>query len=195
MTSLPRDEAFIQSLLRRTQGDGPDNRASRAALRRGLGKAPGEAPEVFPYVVPWLGTDPRRREEWAYYLVAALLASHPVSWPGDAYRTNLGASLRWACDRRSSPAAVERRFVATLNADADDLSDHLRHAVSLCRAEEVPVNWLQLLRDIRDWDRDDRVVQRRWAGAFWATSDQTDAPAATDAGEPSVAATTITPQR
>jgi CRISPR system Cascade subunit CasB len=62
---------------------------------------------------------------------------------------------------------VERRFVALLNCHQDDLDHHLRQAVSLLKSKDAPVDWAELLKDIQRWDNDDRLVQRRWARAFW----------------------------
>lgn len=146
-----------------------EDRAALAALRRSLGKSPGEAAETHRYVLRF---NPEPWEESAYYLVAGLFALHPESWPhkeGDKRLTNLGASFAWmkAKPEASSDSSIERRFVALLDCHADDLADHLRHAVSLLKAKEIPVDWLQLLRDLRRWNHEERFVQRGWARAFW----------------------------
>ena len=62
---------------------------------------------------------------------------------------------------------AEKRFVALLNCHQEDLPDHLRHAVSLLRSKEIPIDWARLLRDLRWWHREDKRVQRDWARAFW----------------------------
>jgi CRISPR system Cascade subunit CasB len=56
--------------------------------------------------------------------------------------------------------------------------------VGLLRQHDVPVNWLQLLRDLGDWEHPDREVQRRWARSFWggsATAPLNGAPASDQA--------------
>jgi CRISPR system Cascade subunit CasB len=160
-----------------------DNRAALAALRRGLGKPPGTTPEMYPYVVPLA---PERGDD-PYYLVAALFAWHPDPWHAPGRTSNLGASMARVA-RDSGSESIERRFVAMLNAPSEDLPEHLRHAVGLCRAHEVPVNWLQLLRDLQWWDASGsgyRRVQRSWAGSFWnaapAEAAVTEAPTDTSA--------------
>jgi CRISPR system Cascade subunit CasB len=45
--------------------------------------------------------------------------------------------------------------------------EHLRQILSLLKSKDVPINWAQLLSDIRHWERDDRIVQKAWARAFW----------------------------
>lgn len=149
----------LEKLVRR------EDRAALAALRRGLGKPAGTTPEMYPYVVPLA---PERGDD-AYYLVAALFAWHPSPWHAPGRSSNLGASMARVA-RDSGSDSIERRFVAMLNAPGEDLPEHLRHAVGLCRAHEVPVNWLQLLRDLQRWNVPEpgrRQVQRQWAGSFW----------------------------
>ena len=54
-----------------------DDRAALARLRRGLGKDSGTVAEMHPLVMPWLPTNLSVRQEDAFYLVAALYATHP----------------------------------------------------------------------------------------------------------------------
>jgi CRISPR system Cascade subunit CasB len=160
--SESREVRFVNELEKLVRAE---NRAALAALRRGLGKAPGTIPEMYPYVVPYA---PERGDD-PYYLVAALFAWHPNSWHDVERRSNLGASMARVA-QTSGSESIERRFVAMLNAPGEDLPEHLRHAVGLCRAHEVPVNWLQLLHDLQRWEapgQEHRQVQRRWAGSFW----------------------------
>lgn len=141
-----------------------EDRGAMANLRRGLGKVPGTVAEMHPLLLPWLPSGIPRQREDACYLLAALFGSYPSSG-GQGTRT-LGASFRRLANRPDS-ASIERRFVCLLNAHADDLPGHLRHAVSLLKSEEIPVDWRRLLTDIRHWDHPDRWVQRRWARDFW----------------------------
>lgn len=156
----------------------PEQRAARAALRRGLGKPAASVAAMYPYVEPWLGADASPWQVENYYTVAALMAWHPLNWPDDdipQQPSNLGASLlRLAQAERArhgeAPAGLERRLMAMLSATHADLPEHLRHAIALLKAREVPVNWVQLLADLRAWDWELREVQRRWARAFWAAT-------------------------
>ncbi len=146
-----------------------EERGTLAALRRGLGKPPGVVAEMHPFVLRWVAPGATSWQEESWYLVASLFAIHQKPWwpaegkPGN----NLGASfarLARAVDSKS----IERRFIAMLNCDADDLPQHLRHAVSLLGSHDVPVDFAQLLRDLRGWNADSRWVQRNWARSFWA---------------------------
>jgi CRISPR system Cascade subunit CasB len=170
---LSRDEhRFISALEHLVMND---NRAALAALRRGLGQRPGETMELYPYVVPYVQRLQYTSGENAYYIVASLVGLYPTpSWQrGDGKQlTNFGASLALLKDDSSDN--LEKRFIALLNAHADDLPEHLRHAISLLKSKDKPVNWLQLLRDIKQWDREDRKVQRLWAKSFWGEAVEDD---------------------
>jgi CRISPR system Cascade subunit CasB len=149
------------------RGEKQKNLAALAALRRGLGKRPGEAAAMFPYVVPFVPDLSRRPED--YFLVASLFASHQLFWPHPAdphELTNLGASFHWLRSKVDS-GSIEKRFVALLDAPREDLPEHLRHAVSLLKAHDVPLDWLQLLLDVHGWDWESRSVQYAWARAYW----------------------------
>lgn len=169
-----------------------DDRGALAALRRGLGKGPDEdTPEMFPYVVPIAGSLPPSVQE-NYYLVAALFAAYAAALPRSGapafdlsvpgFQRNFGASMsrlrRHGVEGGNDDAAT-RRFVILLSSDREELPDRLRAAVRLLRSQTppIPIDWLQLLRDLNHWD--DRpapwdaaraTVKRRWARGFWGSA-------------------------
>jgi CRISPR system Cascade subunit CasB len=162
VTEQPHDERFIgylESVLKR------DDRAILANLRRGLGRAPGTAMEMFPYVARFTSAL-HPKDEDSFFLVASLFGLYPTpGWRKDeAQQNNLGHSLSLL---KAQSESTERRFVALLNSTREDLPEHLRQIISLLKSKEAPVNWVQLLRDIRNWDRSERWVQRNWAKGFW----------------------------
>ncbi len=163
---------FLEELYER------DDRAALAALRRGLGRAPGEASEMHRYVVPRVQGLNVWQED-AYYITAALFALHPGrSWgasDGAKQSTNLGASLGKMARENKESASIERRFVGLLNARTEELPIHLRNVISLLKSKEIPIDWTQLLKDINNWNRESRRVQRDWARAFWSSVAGTDA--------------------
>src|ERR1019366_10056879 len=94
-----------------------DDRAALAILRRSIGKPPGMSPEVFRIIGRFLPESPRAEEDC--FLVAALFAKHPLSWPpaGDEARgaRNFGASMhKLKLKREGRSEGVERRFSALL---------------------------------------------------------------------------------
>jgi CRISPR system Cascade subunit CasB len=140
-----------------------EDRGALAALRRGLGQPPGTVADMYRYVVPFLPGDAPRRQEAAYYLIAALFGYHPA----EGGTGNMGAHFARARDPQGDDTAIERRFTALLAAHPDDLPTYLRQAVSFLRSKEVPVNWHRLLADVLAWGHPDRYVQKQWATAFW----------------------------
>jgi CRISPR system Cascade subunit CasB len=182
--NVPRLIRGLQALVER---EDRIDRPALAALRSGLGKRPGEAPQMFPVLVPLL--PPGRLWPWdetCAYTVASLFATHPAPWRGAGdgrWDRNLGASLGKLRDASDSEGP-ERRLVALLNCNANDLSEHLRGVIALLRGKDIAVDWQRLAYDLLDWDRPSREVQRRWATAFWSRPEQMPAaPSGTADGE------------
>lgn len=171
--TIDRDSGFIDFLLSFERGLDSRRRAALAALRTGLRSDPEQSLQMYPYVGPFLSGSLRR--DRPLFVVAALFASHPENWAGgeERYR-DFGATLRrlasYAGGEREP--GVERRFVALLNAGVESLPTHLRHLVAQCAAEGFPVDWSQLLHDVRGWEWRGRPVQRKWAGSFWRHLDR-----------------------
>ena len=136
-----------------------DDRAMLAALRRGLGAEPGEEPRMYPYVVPWIS---KRYEEADIYMIASLFALHPAP----AATGNMGRHCR-TLDPQLENDATERRFVQLLRMRRETLEPRLRQQISILKSKDIPVNWHQLMADLRSWDDSKRYAQRRWARSFW----------------------------
>lgn len=138
------------------------DRAALASLRRGLGKPPGTSAGMYPYVVPWIPESASAWEEKVCYLIASLFGLHPdASGTGD-----MGESLL-RVRRLSNSESTEKRFVALLRSRAEDLPEHLRHSVSLCKSKGVPIDWRRMYSDLVYWESEDKLVQTRWATSFW----------------------------
>ena len=162
------DEKFVSRLEKYVKDE---DRAALAHLRRGLGKGFSAATEMFPYVAGWT-VNLSRRDENAYFLVASLIGLYPTySWkPSEKVRfNNLGKSLSYL---KEDSASIEKRFTALLNSDEEDLPAHLRQIVSLLKSKDAPINWHQLLRDIKYWSNEKRDVQRNWAKGFWGNTEK-----------------------
>lgn len=151
----------------------PKNRAALARLRRGLGKKVG-TPQMYPHVVPYV--EDGKADIQRGLLVAALFALHDKSAPRGR---SMGEVFRRMRDG-SNDASLERRFTVLLSASAEDVGGHLRHAVSLAKAKDVPVDYDRLLHDLRYWSHADRIVQLAWARDFWTRGDSGDSPIAGD---------------
>lgn len=155
------------------------DRAKLAALRRGLGKPGGWDPQLATVVNPHIGDLSQTHAEICYQ-VAALFGLHPVSWlqTDDDTRSDarsFGGSLhRYAVAKSAEGGSLDdikkpldRRVMALLDANSEDVYDHLRYAVSLLRGSEITVDWERLMKDLANWDHPSRIVQRTWARAWW----------------------------
>ena len=160
---------YLLSLAR----EGHEDRGALADLRSGLGKDPGQMARVHKHVVPYLAGE-SYDDRW-YYVTATLFGSFPKHRAGDS----LGAAFRPLAFPAKEPKkdSIGARFVALLNAHRDDVDDHLRHAISLLRANERPLDWFRLLDDLLQWDHREGRVQLKWARDFYKTG----------AGQPSFA--------
>jgi CRISPR system Cascade subunit CasB len=162
-----RQKAFVGYLLNLAK-EGREDRGALADLRSGLGKEPGEMAGVHKHVVPYL-PEAKWDDRW-YYVTATLFGLFPKHQKG----RSLGAAFR---PLRSKSDSMEARFVALLNAHADDLADHLRHVVSLLKSNEQPLDWFQLLDDLLQWDHPEGQVELRWARDFYkSNAEQTGSP-------------------
>jgi len=135
--------------------------AARAALRRSLAFNPGTYPPAMPYVEPFVKEEGWGRE--AHYLVAALYALKDGTHQEG--RT-LARALR---EKAQTSESVERRFLALLDADRDQIAFRLRQAVGL---SEGGLDFAQLLNDLLRWFAPERRVQTRWATEFYGAASE-----------------------
>ncbi|GAA5785386.1 CRISPR-associated protein Cse2 [Chitiniphilus shinanonensis] len=172
-------QKFVAQLERLNRPEQRDARAL-AILRRSLGFPPGSYPAAYPYVEYFIAADAHAQDaqRLALYLTAGLYALHPHQG-AQTLATALGGLMR---QRDSS--SIERRFIALLSADAENVAIYLRQAISLLAADDVSLDYAVLLQDLCTWlnpradaDRLD-TVRRRWARDFYrALTVETDVPA------------------
>lgn len=160
MSDNTRKDAFIAFLIQLRDSK---RRAPLAALRRGLGRPLGTAIEMYPYVIPFIDGLSGWRED-AYFLVAALFALHPAPGGNGSFGKTV-ARIRSV--RTAGHESLEKRFLALLDADTEQLPNVLRQMISLARSAEVPVDWSRLLSDLSAWDHPDRYVQQGWARSYY----------------------------
>jgi CRISPR system Cascade subunit CasB len=173
---------FIAELQKLLGGDSNQREAGTLAkLRRGLTEHPGERDTwVYAHLG---GASPEHEEPGA--LIASLFALWHQGGRGRAQRApdSFGGSfgrLRAVTGSES----VEKRFAGLIDSHPDDLPTKLRHAVTLLRSKEVPVDWEQLLRDLLSWRAEKRPVQRRWARHFWTRTAAGSPEGRTHVGQP-----------
>ena len=151
-------ENFIQHLKDLRE---KEDRAALAAMRRGLNSRDPESNfDASGHVLPWLPDGLPRKEVRNSFMTAALFAWHPLGG-GDG---SLGLAMSKIEDLSGSG---ERRFTALLDADYEDLPVYLMQIVGLLRSKDIPIDWLQFLKDVSWWNHPDRFVQKRWARDYW----------------------------
>lgn len=141
-----------------------DDRGALAVLRRGLSSPPAQDIAMYPYIARFVSEETRDgRGEKVAYLIAALFAYHQLN----TSEGNFGDHMRSLIKEEKDQKSTERRFVQLLSVDFEDLPDYLRQPVSMLKSQEISINWEQLYKDLRQWDRPDKCVQKRWANSFW----------------------------
>lgn len=165
-----------------------EDRGRLAALRRGLLLEPHQFYELY-RVIPAPFLDEHPAEVARRLAVAVLFATHPLTFSDEQLqqrRRNLGESLRMLASKQTGgqldphegpPEPLKRRLDVLLAARPEELFDHLRHVIRLLKSHEIPVDWTQLLWDMRQWESEGRPVQWRWSQSFYVgeRSDLNDA--------------------
>lgn len=158
-------QAFVTHLKTLAERD----RGALAALRRSLGFTPGTYAPAFPYVERFAGLDQPSSDAYrqALYVTAGLFALQSNHIERTSFAAAYGALMRV----RDS-GSIERRFIALLAADPENLPDYLRQAVSLLAADGLAFDYVRLLDDLARWlnpyafeQRD--ALRQRWARDFY----------------------------
>lgn len=164
--------AYLSDLKQRDSG-------AMAVLRHSLAFEPGSFPRVFPYVERFAGaaTHERDARRLALYVVAGLFAKHPLQQP-DTFAAAFGKLMR----ERSKPGepnkSIESRFIAMLGADANNVAEYLRQAVSLLASGGWGFDYVRLLGDLTQWmnpNLDPNQLRQRWARDFYRAAQASNA--------------------
>lgn len=108
----------------------------------------------------------------AVQTIAGLYATHPE----ETQNGNIGALCRGLLDdderkklaNAEGVGPISRRVQHLLAADGDEVFDRIVRFVLRAKAEGIPVNYVQLYKDLLDWEWHADRVRIRWAGSFWA---------------------------
>ncbi|MDX2064745.1 MAG: type I-E CRISPR-associated protein Cse2/CasB [Fimbriimonadaceae bacterium] len=171
-------EEFVEYLVKLKRSE---NRGALAALRSGLGKKPGQATRMYPYVLRFINRKEQRNEVIeATFLTASLFAAYS-SDSAEPPVGNLGASLRKATQKHGEEG-LAKRLTALLDADREDVPNHLPGLVSLCASANAPIHWVALCEDIRNLlspyeDARDHV-RLEWAKHFWSPTPEAESDSA-----------------
>jgi len=139
-----------------------EDRGMMADLRRGLSEATSD--RAWPYIAAWCDiTNDRLR--YIYTTVAAAYAANPE--PTD--KGNMGYLLRRIAmgtgTGEDALKTFDGRFRRLLSCDTvQELCAHLRGVIKAAAQRGIPVNFVNLFRDLRYWSD---AVKRRWAAQYW----------------------------
>ncbi|OGP23550.1 MAG: type I-E CRISPR-associated protein Cse2/CasB [Deltaproteobacteria bacterium GWC2_56_8] len=140
----------------------------RAVLRRSLAFDPGRFAPAYPYVEPFIKNDDNSWRREVFYLVAGLWAAH---WRQG--RTGSPMSIGKACAAYQSAGNstnTERRFIAMLDADCDQLPYRLRQMLALLKDHVIDFD--ALLKGLLYWKDDQKRTQNSWARDFYRDLNQ-----------------------
>ena len=147
---------------------------ARAVLRRSLAFDPGGFPPAYPYVEPFIKDRDNAWRRGMLYLVAGLWAAHWREGEG-GHPTSLGRAC-WLHQVASGSTSTERRFIALLDSDGDQLPHRLRQMIALLK--DQPIDFGGLLKGLLHWNDDRKRTQNAWARDFYRNADvdrETDA--------------------
>lgn len=103
--------------------------------------------------------------------VAGLYALHPkeaqVGDLGTTCRALLSDDEHQKLYETREVGPLSRRFQHLLAADGDEVFGRVMRLVMRAKSDDVPVNYEQLLQDLKDWQYKPEAVRVRWAKSFW----------------------------
>jgi CRISPR system Cascade subunit CasB len=155
------------------------DRGALATLRHSLAFDPGAYSKAYPYVERFVGADVHERDarRLALYTVAGLYARH-----SEISKQSFPAAFGELFRKRDSDS-LEKRFIALLAADAENIHDYLRQAISLLAAEHIGCDYASLLDEVSWWmnrrantEKIDRLRKRRARDFYRAIAIKTDPP-------------------
>lgn len=153
--------SFIEWLEKMSEND----TRVRAVLRRSLAFDPGAYPSAYPYVEPFVKAEDGAWKREVFYLVAGLWALHRNEGL-NGQPVSLGKASAIHQDVSGS-TSTERRFIALLDADRDQLPHRLRQMVALLK--DQPIDFDDLLQRLLYWNDDKKGTQNAWARDFYRT--------------------------
>jgi CRISPR system Cascade subunit CasB len=187
MTSVTAAPSAAEAFVRYVERVCRDN-GRRAALRRGVGRTPEQASTMHATVAPFLPNDCRREEEHAYYTVAALLAAYgrtavaqtdgAADETQPARRQNLGSTVALAVCRPGPGRrpmgrdTAEKRLHLLTRQNYPGIHRQLAGIVRYLSLVDVPIDWAQLLIDLRKWHVRRDLIAKNWLQAFYRTLDE-----------------------
>lgn len=68
----------------------------------------------------------------------------------------------------------DKRFKSIIASDFDELPFRLRQLVKFIKSKDGKINFADLMKDLYNWEKDDKWVQRKWVKGFYNIKDITN---------------------
>lgn len=168
---MSTDSSWQERFIERLRGlNPPDNprladRQTLAHLRQCIGKPDYVTLAKLGHL--FFGVPEYRLED--AILVAQLFGVHSDA----GGRGTIGRALHHA-NKDTESDSNDKRFIVLVETSKEDLPDRLRHIVRLLKSKGIPIDFEQLLRDLNNWDHQDRFVQWNWSRDYWNLRDDSD---------------------
>ena len=92
------------------------------------------------------------------FFLTDLVTAHPKI--SHDPKENLDQTIKRLYLAQNESPSIEKRFLAVLEADDDQLLQHLRHLVNLLKAKNLVVDWQLLLQDLISRQHDTDATKR-----------------------------------
>ena len=151
-------------------------RGERAVLARALNQdRPSSHVPAFGIVERFVGDKEQGWRRDCYYLVAALFGKLEKETPKERPTGQVFAKAVKAYSGKESSgdglSPTERRFLALLDSDSEELPYRLRQLTSMITTGSNRVqsllDWPSLLQDLTKWNFESRATQKKWAQEFY----------------------------
>lgn len=160
---LEYESRFLQSVSDRIKNDN----GTKADFKRALSNEPEHVRKIYPFVLPYFGNT----SEWEQKQIWIPVACLSVYYPSTQKIGNFGHSCRGLAMATNSEGA-DRRFRALLDLALADIHSPLTALVRQMASKKIPINYPQLLADLRQWEHPNQYIQDSWARAFWGASEK-----------------------
>ncbi|NNF99387.1 MAG: type I-E CRISPR-associated protein Cse2/CasB [Desulfobacteraceae bacterium] len=168
-------QTFAEGFVQYLQGMDGD-RGKLAILRKGLIDTQAQA--TWPQLSRFMNFD-RPHQMKALQTVAGLFAHHS----NHTIKGNFGSLCRQLLDSdekqkiaQGESGPISRHFQYALAANGEEIFARVRRLVLRARRDNIPVNYIQLLKDLIGWHADYKKnrIKLAWGKAFWIVDDSKD---------------------
>jgi len=164
------DQEFITKLKNLKESD----RGAYTALKRAAGSNIAQSRQgaiaAFYKILPYPLMNSRKEE---IYFIVATLYGHNDEYH---FTGNFGETLCGVKDKFDSES-LDHRLTGLLDSNFEtskhriikggELAYKLRQLVKLAKSKDLGINWLQFLKDLKNWNHPEKFVQKKWARSYF----------------------------